>query len=324
MNSSPKEPPFLGIVAPVFNEEGGLDRFLDAVLEAVRALDVSGWEVLLVNDGSSDRTLEIIRERQKTFPELAYLDLSRNFGHQAAVTAGLQSSRGEVVVIMDADMQDPPGVIGDMLESWKQGNEVVFARRKGREDTGLRRICFDLFHRFFRYLIDFPIPPQIGVFSLLDRRVVNEVNSLGERNRFLPGLNSWVGFRQDFVYYERSNRAEGEPKQTFGRLLKYAADGVLSFSYKPMRLLWGFGLLTSGGAMIVAAFFVIKRLMGIEVAFTGFTTLITLILFFGGATLVALGLVGEYVARIYDEVKNRPLYIVRETRRGTGEVLEER
>lgn len=315
-------PPFLGIVAPVYNEEDGIEEFIDAVEEAVRDLDISGWELLLVNDGSRDRTLEVLQKRRKDSPNLAYLEFSRNFGHQAAVTAGLAHARGDAIVVMDADMQDPPSVIPQLLESWRLGNEAVFARRKSREDTGLRKVGFRIFHKFFRYLIDFPIPKQIGVFSLLDRRVVDEINQLTERNRFLPGLNAWVGFKQSFVTYDRKGRSKGEPKQSFTNLFKYAFDGVLSFSYKPMRLLWSFGLLISGGAFFMGTYFLARRLLGVEDAFTGFTTLVILVLFFGGITLVALGMVGEYVARIYDEVKNRPLYIVREVVRGSSRSMD--
>ena len=192
---------------------------------------------------------------------------------------------------------------------------MVFARRTDRAETGLRRLGFEGFHRFFRYAIAFPIPPNIGVFCLMDRAAAEQIKALPERNRFLPGLYSWVGFRQGFVDYERDDRAAGCPKQTFGKLFKYAIDGVLSFSYKPIRLLGGIGLFTALSAFAIAIYFTAKRLLGYEIAFTGFTTLVILVSGIGGLILMAVALVGEYVARIYDEVKKRPIYIVQATSR---------
>ena len=303
--------PTISIVAPVYNEEHGIGGFIDAVADAMKSLDLS-WELVLVNDGSRDRSLELIQNAKQDIPQIEWVDLSRNFGHQAAVTAAIEHARGDAVVVMDADMQDPPSLIPKLIASWKEGNEVVFARRTQRAESGLRRLGFELFHKFFRYAIDFPIPPNVGVFSLLDRVAIDEIRKLPERNRFLPGLYSWVGFKQDFVDYARDDRAAGAPKQTFKHLLKYAIDGVLSFSYKPIRLLGVIGLITAFLAFLLAFYFFIKRLLGHEIAFTGFTTLVILVSGLGGLILLAVALVGEYVARIYDEVKNRPAYIVKQ------------
>lgn len=302
--------PALSIVAPVYNEAEGIGVFIDAVAVAVSGLELA-WELVLVNDGSTDGTLEAISDAQQTRPEIVCVKLSRNFGHQAAVTAAIDYAVGDAVIIMDADMQDPPSVIPDLVASWQAGNEVVFARRSERPEKGLRGVGFRFFHRCFRYAIDFSIPHNVGVFSLLDRIAIDHLKQLSERNRFLPGLYAWVGFKQSFVEYKREERAEGEPKQTFKQLFKYAIDGVLSFSYKPIRLLGGLGLLASISAFLLALYFTIKRLLGYESAFTGFTTLVILVSFFGGSILIAIALVGEYVARIYDEVKQRPVYIVR-------------
>ncbi len=302
--------PTISIVAPVYNEESGIADFIKAVSEVMGKQELS-WELVLVNDGSRDRSLELIQEHKKDIPQIEWVDLSRNFGHQAAVTAAIAHARGDAVVVMDADMQDPPSLIPELVESWQDGNEVVFARRTQRSESGVRRLGFDLFHKFFRYAIDFPIPPNIGVFSLLDRRAIDEVRKLPERNRFLPGLYSWVGFKQAYVDYARDDRAAGDPKQTFKHLVKYAIDGVLSFSYKPIRLLGVIGLITAALAFMLAFYFMVKRLMGHEIAFTGFTTLVILVSGLGGLILLAVALVGEYVARIYDEVKNRPAYIVK-------------
>ena len=311
--------PTISIVAPVYNEEEGIREFIGAVAKTMHAQPLD-WELVLVNDGSTDRTLEIIQEEKIQCPEIEWVDLSRNFGHQAAVTAAIAHARGRAVVVMDADMQDPPALIPQLIASWQAGNQVVFARRTQRAESGLRRLGFETFHKVFRYTIDFPIPPDIGVFSLLDRTAVDEINRLPERNRFLPGLYSWVGFQQGFVDYARDDRSEGVPKQRFKHLLKYAIDGVLSFSYKPIRLLGIIGLLTALGAFAIALFFTIKRLLGHEIAFTGFTTLVILISGLGGLVLLAIALVGEYVARIYDEVKNRPSFIIKTTSRSNNTV----
>ncbi|MBN2703873.1 MAG: glycosyltransferase family 2 protein [Pontiellaceae bacterium] len=303
--------PTISIVAPVYNEEQGIKVFIQAVAKEMSEQQLS-WELVLVNDGSSDATLEIVRDERTRHPEIEWIDLSRNFGHQAAVTAAIAHARGDAVVVMDADMQDPPALIPQMIASWKEGNQVVFARRTDRAEKGLRRIGFELFHKLFRYTIDFPIPPDIGVFCLLDRAAVDELKKLPERNRFLPGLYSWIGFQQAFVEYTRDDRAAGAPKQTLKHLMKYAIDGVLSFSYRPIRLLGGIGLCTALASFALALYFLCKRLLGYESAFTGFTTLVILVSGLGGLILCAIALVGEYVARIYDEVKMRPGFIVKD------------
>tara|TARA_A100001015_G_scaffold173253_1_gene192575 strand:- start:2892 stop:3824 length:933 start_codon:yes stop_codon:yes gene_type:complete len=302
----------ISVVAPVYNEEKGIETFIDAVVTVLEKQSHT-WELLLVNDGSIDSTLERIKQARIHHPEVRWVNLSRNYGHQAAVTAAIQHASGDAVIVMDADMQDPPHLIDAFIQSWEKGNQVIFARRTDRAEKGIRRLGFDLFHKLFRYSIDFPIPANIGVFCLLDRKAVDQLNRLPERNRFLPGLYSWVGFKQDFVEYARDARQAGEPKQTFKHLYTYALDGVLSFSYKPIRLLGSLGIFTAVGAFIIALYFTFKRLMGYEIAFTGFTTLVVLIGGLGGLILFAIALIGEYIARIYDEVKNRPIYIVTET-----------
>jgi len=201
-------------------------------------------------------------------------------------------------------------VIPDLLKHWQDGAQVVRAERRSRKETGLRRVGFDLFHSLFRWISDFPIPAQTGIFGLLDKRAVMELNRFTEKNRFFPGLRTWIGFRESVLYYDRQERAAGEPKQSLKRLVKYALDAIFSFSYNPLKVMTAVGILISGAGFILACMFIIRRLAGIEVAQTGFTTLVTLLLFLGGVQLIAIGLIGEYMARIYDEVKQRPLYIV--------------
>jgi dolichol-phosphate mannosyltransferase len=212
---------------------------------------------------------------------------------------------------MDGDLQDPPEIIPKLVEAWRNGGEIILAERRTRSERGLRRIGFELFHRLFGWVSDSPFSPNSGIFGLLDREAAAHLNRLSERNRFLPGLRSWIGFQQRVVLYDRDERAAGEPKQTLHRLVRYALDGVFSFSYKPLRLMTYCGVLISGMGFLTASYFIGKRLLGFEVAQTGFTTLVTLVLFLGGVQLVAIGLLGEYLGRVYDEVKARPLYIVK-------------
>ena len=301
----------LDIVIPIYHEEDNLPELGQRLSDVCSQFEDVDWRVIYINDGSTDRSVEIILRQREQNPRFTLVDLSRNFGHQAAISAGLQHTDADAVVLMDGDLQDPPEVIADLVACWRDGGEVVRAERRSRSERGLRRLGFDAFHRFFGWISDFPIPANAGIFGLLDRRAVEQLNRLSEKNRFLPGLRSWIGFDQRTIHYDRQERAAGEPKQTLGRLIRYAMDGVFSFSYKPLRImtLLGVGISTVGFA--VAAVFVLKRLLGLEIAETGFTTLVTLILVLGGAQLVALGLIGEYLGRIYDEVKQRPLYIVR-------------
>ena len=304
--------PTICVVAPVYNERDGVDEFIRRTMAALDETEGDG-SLILVDDGSCDGTAERVLELREREPRIALVTLSRNFGHQAALSAGLSRAEGDAVILIDADLQDPPELIPDLVDRWREGADVVLAERRSRRDSGVRRAGFALFHRFFRFVTDFPIPADTGVFGLLDRRAADQLRSLSERNRFLPGLRSWIGFRTDTVYYDRAERAAGEPKQTLRRLARYAMDGVLSFSYKPLRLMTWAGAMISLLGFSLASYFVAKRLLGIETAETGFTTLVTLILFMGGVQLLALGLVSEYIARIYDEVKNRPLFIIAET-----------
>ena len=301
----------LDIVIPIFNEEETLPELGRRIEQTCAQLDDVDWRVVYVNDGSLDRSRELILEQRRRNPRFALLDLSRNFGHQCAISAGLAHTNADAAVVMDGDLQDPPEVIPDLLACWRDDGEVVYAARRSRSEKGLRRLGLEAFHKFFNWLSDFPMPAQTGVFGLLDRKAGEECNRLTEKNRFIPGLRSWIGFQQRVVYYDRPDRAAGIPKQTFRRLARYALDGVFSFSYKPLRLMTYAGLCISTIGFGLAGMYAVKRLLGIETAQTGFTTLVTLVLFLGGVQLIAVGLLGEYIGRVYDEVKQRPLYIVR-------------
>lgn len=306
-------PATLAIVIPVYNEEDILPELFERLAGACNPIADLDWRVVFVDDGSHDRSAAMIHEQHAKDERFLLIELSRNFGHQAAITAGLEQAAqiADAVVIMDADMQDPPELVAELVEAWRDGGKVILAQRKSRQERGLRRMGFNLFHKFFGWLSDFPIPPDTGVFGLMDKAAVNELVQLTERNRFIPGLRSWIGFEQRTIYYDRQDRVAGAPKQTLGKLIRYAMDGVFSFSYKPLRLLTWLGTIVAALGFATATFFIIKRLSGIEEAFTGFTTLITMMMFLGGVQLIAIGLLGEYLGRIYDEVKNRPLYIVK-------------
>lgn len=308
----------LDIVVPIYNEEENLSELRDRLQKVCDSLEGVQWRVIYVNDGSADRSLPMMLEQQERDRRFTVIDLSRNFGHQAAITAGLVHAEGDAVVFMDGDLQDPPEVIPALVARWREGVRVVRAQRRSRKERGLRRVGFEAFHSLFRWISDFPIPAQTGIFGLLDRQAVKELRGFSEKNRFFPGLRTWVGFEQGEVLYDRQERSGGEPKQSFKRLIKYALDAVFSFSYKPLKLMMVSGTVISAVGFLLACVFVFKRLVGIETAQTGFTTLVTLILFLGGVQLIAVGILGEYLARVYDEVKERPLFIVKK-RHGLSE-----
>jgi glycosyltransferase involved in cell wall biosynthesis len=309
--SGSSRPATLAIVIPICNESAGLQelfRRLGAVLDGLVDLEP---RVIYVNDGSTDGSLGIMLQQRRLDPRFTVIDLSRNFGQQAAIAAGLAASTADATVVMDGDLQDPPEVIPEMVACWRSGAEVVHAQRRSRQDTGPRGWSFALFHRLFGWLTDYPVPSQVGVFGLLDRQALDALNALPEKNRFLPGLRAWVGFDQRTVSYDRDDRAAGVPAQSVGRLVRYGLDGIFSFSYKPLRLMVGAGSVIAALGFALALRFVFRRLAGLEQAQMGFTTLVTVLLFLGGVQLVAIGLLGEYLGRIYDEVKQRPVYIVR-------------
>jgi len=302
----------LNIVIPIYNEQENLPILFDRLKRVCDTLSGVQWQVIYVNDGSADRSLEIMLRQHTEDARFTVVELSRNFGHQAAIAAGLSVAEADAVIVMDGDLQDPPELIPDLIERWREGAQVVIAQRTSRKEKGVRRIGFDVFHKVFSWISDFPVPPSAGVFGLIDRQALQELNRLREQNRFFPGLRSWVGLRQDVVMYDRDEREGGTPKQSIKRLIRYALDAVFSFSYKPLKIMTAAGIGISFTGFILAAFFVIKRLLGIEIAETGFTTLVTLVLFLGGVQLIAIGLLGEYLARIYDEVKQRPLFIIKD------------
>jgi dolichol-phosphate mannosyltransferase len=301
----------ISIVVPIFNEQENLPALRQRITAAMQN-NAEPWELVLVDDGSRDQSPQMLREFHQQDPRIKIVTLSRNFGHQPAVTAGIHNATGDCVILIDGDLQDPPEVIPLMIEKWKQGNQVVLGERTKRAERGARGIGLRLFYPLLRRITDLPSAPDAGIFGLMDRVVVDEFNKLPERNRFIPGLRSWLGFRQTSVQYERSDRAAGKPKQTLSRLVRYAADGMVSFSYRPLRAATWFGFVAAGVSFAMAIFYFITFFTQKKQPGLGFTTLVLFILFLGGVQLISVGILGEYIGRIYEEVKQRPLYIVRE------------
>jgi len=305
-------PPKIAIVIPVYNEERVLPELLRRLTDMCGRAESVTYRLIFVNDGSRDRTAALLREHALQDSRVTLIELSRNFGHQAALAAGMaEAAPADAVVTMDADLQDPPELIPEMVAKWQEGAEVILAVRRSRQESGVRRLGFELFHRAFQRLSDFPITPNTGTFGLLDRAAVEAYNRLPERHRFFPGLRAWVGFATTEVVYDRQERAAGQPAQTLLGLFRYALDGLFSFSYLPLRVLTYFGVFAAGLGFAVGVFFTVRRLLGVEIAQLGFTTLVTLVVFIGGVQLIGIGVLGEYLGRIYDEVKQRPLYVVK-------------
>jgi polyisoprenyl-phosphate glycosyltransferase len=300
----------LSVVAPVYDEEELIEQFVSRALAAVADYP---FELVLVNDGSHDRTPELLDRIADADPRVRVIHLSRNFGHQAALTAGLEHARGDVVAMIDADLQDPPELIVEMIDRWRAGADVVYAVREHREgETAFKLATASWFYKLFDKLAQVDLEPNSGDFRLLDRRALDALLSMTERSRFLRGMTVWVGFSQTAVSYQRDARHAGETKYTLKRMLRFSLDAIASFSHLPLQLATYVGLLSAGVAFIAIPVVVALHFAGSYLP--GFGSLTIAILLLGGIQLIALGVIGEYVGRIYDEVKHRPLYIVREER----------
>lgn len=305
----------LSIVVPMYNEAEVLDLFFERVTAVLEPLGLT-WEIVAVNDGSRDETLSMLVAKSAADPRVVVVDLSRNFGKEPALTAGLEHARGRAVIPIDADLQDPPELIPAFVERWREGFHVVYGVRASRDDDSfLKRISAGLFYRVFNQLTDVPIPNNTGDFRLMDRRVIDALSLLPERNRFMKGLFAWVGFKSVGVPFERPERAAGVTKFNGWRLWNFALDGITGFSTVPLRV-WSYvGVLVSLVAFSYATFIVARTLIyGIDVA--GYASLLTIMLFLGGVQLISLGVIGEYLGRLYQEVKARPNYLVGQVVRG--------
>lgn len=304
--------PVFSIVAPIYNEAANIPVLYQRIQEV---LDTTGeeWELLLVNDGSTDDSAEIIRQLASQDTRVRPVIFARNFGHQIAVTAGLDYSRGQAVVIIDADLQDPPEVILDLIAKWREGYEVVFAIRAEREGEGwFKLFTASLFYRLISKITDVDIPLDAGDFRLLDRKVVDVLNRMREKHRFLRGMSAWVGFRQIGVPYKRAARYAGETKYPFRKMFRLAINAITGFSYFPLQLATYIGFVSAGIAILSIPLVIALRLWGSQAPLVGQATTLIAVLFLGGVQLISLGILGEYIGRLYDEAKGRPLYIVRE------------
>ncbi len=304
--------PKYSIIAPIYNESGCIDELHRRISEVMKSTRES-WELVLVDDGSIDGSTEMIRELAKKDSHVRPVIFSRNFGHQIAVTAGLDYSRGDAAVIIDADLQDPPEVINDLIAKWKEGYQVVYAVRSEREgETWFKRTSASVFYRLIYRITDIKIPLDTGDFRLIDRKVIEVMKKMGERHRFLRGMAAWVGFKQIGVNYKRAARYAGETKYPFKKMIKLALNAITSFSYFPLQLAMYLGFFAAGVSILAIPVVMIMRFTG-NSAFFGQATTLVAVLFLGGVQLICLGILGEYIGRIYDEVKGRPLYIVNET-----------
>lgn len=309
----------ISVIVPCFNEEAVLPALFQR-LGAVAATWNADYEILCVDDGSRDRTWEILQAQNAKDPRWRGLCFARNFGHQTAVSAGLHFASGDAVVVIDADLQDPPEEIARLLEKWRAGFEVVFATRKKRKDPLLKTILAWGFYRVLSKLTPLPMARDAGDFCLLDKKVVAVMKALPERNRYLRGLRTWCGFRQTSVEFDRAERAAGVAQYTFRKSLRLAMDGMFSFSIMPLRLATWLGLAVSAACFVGVMFTLLEKIFAAQFAKIGFTpgphgvtTMVISILFLGGVQLICLGILGEYIGRIYEEVKGRPLWILRDS-----------
>lgn len=301
----------ISIVIPIYNEEELIESLNDAVSSALKSV-ADDWEVVYVNDGSTDSSLDLLKKLQAVDSHVVVVELSRNWGHMGAISAGLQIARGRAVILMDGDFQDPPHVLPRMIDAWRKGAEVVVGVRRSRQES--RKILaalFPLFYRVLGALSDYPIPLNAGIFSLMDRKAVDAIVALRESNRYLPGLRAWVGYKNAIVYYDRQDRAGGDGKLSFLSRIKYAMDAITSFSYKPLRLSFGLFGFTAAMSLLMLLCMIPSSS---SIATAGFG-LASAVFFVAGLVLLSVGVLGEYIGRIYDEVRNRPLSLVSEVHR---------
>ena len=301
----------VSVVIPMYYEEEVANECYNKVSSILKKLENYDYEIIFVNDGSKDKTLEILEDVAKKDEKTKVISFSRNFGHQAAVTAGLKEVTGDAIVIIDADLQDPPELIPDMLKLWEQGNEVIYGKRKTRKgESHFKLLTAKMFYKTLNALSDVEIPKDTGDFRLVDRKVVDVVNSLPEHNKFLRGLFSWVGFKQIPYEYERQERFAGKTKYPLKKMLKLASDGIISFSNKPIKLVGALGMFSIVICILLLIYAIISYIFKLNNLSAGWTSIIVAITFFAGVQLLSLWVISEYIGRIYDEAKGRPQYII--------------
>ena len=306
--------PEVSVVIPIFNEEENLPLLHQRLTSALTGAGIH-YEIVYVNDGSRDASLDLLEDTVAHDDRVIVIDLARNFGHQAAISAGLEHCRGAAVIIMDGDLQDPPEVLPLFIAKWREGFEVVYAIREQRKEAWYKRWAYASFYRILQYMAHIDIPLDAGDFCIMDRRVVDLLVAMPERSRFLRGIRSWLGFRQVGLAYERQARHAGTSKYTFQRLVYLAMDGMVAFSYLPLRLTIFAGFAVSALSLSMAVYYVIKKIF-YTLSPPGFATLIVAIFFLAGIQLLTIGVMGEYIARISEEAKRRPLYVARRILRG--------
>ena len=299
------------IIIPVYDEEKVVNECYKRVKESLKKIPDYTYEIIFVNDGSKDRTLEILEDIASKDEQVKVISFSRNFGHQAAVTAGLKEVTGDAIVIIDADLQDPPELIPDMVKKWEEGFEVIYGKRSTRKgESAFKLLTAKMFYDTLNALSDVEIPKNTGDFRLVDRKVVDTINSLPEHNKFLRGLFSWVGYKQYAYEYERQERFAGETKYPLKKMFKLASDGIISFSSKPIKLVGGLGIFSITISIIILIYALASYIFKLNQLSAGWTSIMVAITFFAGVQLLSLWVISEYIGRIYDEAKGRPQYIV--------------
>jgi len=304
----------VSVVVPMYYEEEVASECYNRLVNVLKSINDYEYEIVFVNDGSKDKTLEILVGIAKNDKNVKIVSFARNFGHQAAVTAGIKYVTGDAVVIIDADLQDPPELIPDMLNLWEEGHEVIYGKRKSRDgESKFKLLTAKMFYKTLNSLSDVEIPKDTGDFRLVDKKVIDVVNSMPEHNKFLRGLFSWVGFKQKAFEYERKERFAGETKYPLKKMLKLASDGIISFSSKPLKIVGGLGLVTILISIVILIYSLISFAFNLNHLTPGWTSIMVTITLFSGVQLLSIWIMSEYIARIYDETKNRPQYIVDKT-----------
>lgn len=308
-------PPTLSVVVPVFNEQENVEELYRRLVTVLDAVEPS-YEIIFIDDGSRDRSLELLTHIAGQDARAVVIAFARNFGHQAAISAGLDQARGSAVIVMDADLQDPPEVLEQFIAKWREGHDVVYAIRAQRKEGWFKRACYAAFYRVLQRVANIEIPLDAGDFCIMDRRVVDLLVNMPERNRFVRGIRSWVGLDQIGLPYERAARYAGETKYSYGKLMALALDGLVSFSFLPLRIISMVGIVVSIVSILLAIIYTIQKVFW-GLSPPGFPTTIVAIFFLAGIQLITIGVIGEYVGRIFEEVKHRPMYIVRQVIRKT-------
>ncbi|MFN8166419.1 MAG: glycosyltransferase family 2 protein [Bacteroidia bacterium] len=302
----------LSVIIPIYNEEGNINTLFERLNSVIQKLNVDA-EFIFVNDGSRDRSLELIRALASKNNFVRFINFSRNFGHQIAVSAGLDNCRGNAVIIIDADLQDPPELIHDLYAKWKEGYEVVYAKRRAREgENFMKRFTAKMFYRTLKRITSINIPVDTGDFRIIDKKIVHALRNMPEQQKFLRGQISWIGYRQTFVEYDRDARNAGETGYTYKKMIRFALDGITSFSNMPLKFATMAGFFVSGITVLLSIYALYSRLVSKEYV-PGWTSLMLAILFIGGVQLISIGIIGEYISRLSANVRNRPLYIISET-----------